>query len=79
MATFDSIGQLDEHPNQLIVAELGPVLVFNQLGQVTILTVFSEQVQLVVNFPVVVQPKKVSISTFGRKMSTYSRICFDRP
>ena len=59
VTTFDGIGQLNKHPNQLIVAELGPVLILNQLGQVSILTVPSEQMKLVVNLPVVVQPKCV--------------------
>ena len=66
VATFDGIGQLDEHPNQLIVVEFFPILMFDQLGQVTILTVLREQVQLVINFPVVVQPKKGWISKLCR-------------
>ena len=60
VAALDGIGQLDEHSNQLIVAEFGPVLILDQLGQVSILTVFSEQMKLIINFPVVVQPKRVN-------------------
>ena len=44
VAAFDGIGQLNKHPNQLIVAEFLPVLMFDQLGQVTILAVLREQV-----------------------------------
>ena len=57
MAVLDSIGKLKKHVNQLIIAELGSISIFDQLRQIPVFAVFSQQKELVVRLPAVVEPE----------------------
>ena len=78
MTGLHGIGKLDEHADQLIVAKFRPISAPNQLGQVTVLTILCQNVELVVGLPAIVKPKSLCSYDFMTLTTiisgSYSRI-----